>query len=630
MGVSIIDVALEVARQAKTGDTNYAEVGSWVFVLNGPGSAGPLGPLGAASFPLPVNPQSFTYQLPFAAELTPLQEGGVVTEEYGIVIGEMSIEGTTGFKLRAIRDTSAGAGDGEFTGELTQSVFSSVGIGDSVSGQYAFWRLANRCFDAYSAMKKDPKTAAKTSMEIHISKDELHLTVVPREFTLKRDSGKERVTYSYAIRLAVIGSAAKIVFPSPDEPILTQIKNTISRIRTAVQMIAATVDDVTAALDAIGRTISSVAGLIDDIKTVIEAHNELLDGTKRFLSIPKTFLVSLADQIDSVAALSAAVESWPPDVAQAFRSLSDQMDRLIIADTDYYKPPWDARVQTYESRASSGDPNIVSNTYASGGAASTDELPGSGTTGQKVTDVFAAASRPGDARRALVTRPAARLNAQQYNGFQEIVIGAGDTLASIAAKKLGAADNWLALAILNGLKAPYISNNKLPGTLQPGSKIMIPVTSPGTTQDTITAASGSSQMEEHLGEDFELIRLLGATGRPIESFGWAIDTAGGSVDVRKVRGIKNYAQALEMRFRTEQGHNILYPSIGLPRLVGQKSFGERLANANYAARQQLLADKRTERVIGFRFRTVEDQVIIDADVQPVGFATGRVISRTIT
>lgn len=640
MGVSIIDVIRENLREQKTGDDHWAMIGSWVFILKGPAFEGPLGPMKEAQFPLPINPQSFTYTLPFSAELTPLQEGGVVKEESGIVIGEMSIEGTTGFKLRTLRDTSVGPGDGEFTGDLTKGTISPTSTLDAISGQYAFWRLANRCFDGYSALVKDPKTSAETSMELHITKDELHLEVVPREFVLRRDASRNRVTYSYSIRLSVVGAAKARYFPSPDEPLFTRLKNTILRIRENMQRIAAAVDDVTAVLDEVSRAVSSVAGIISDIKQVIDAHNDLLEGTKRFLSTPRSFMVNLADQIESVAELADAVESWPADVAQSFRSMADDMDSLIVAGTKYHKPPWEDKVSVYEKRAASGDPSLARTTYASGGAvpdgttSSSGALPGSGTTGQRVASVFSTGtSKPGDARRALLVKPAARLNAQEYKGFREIVVGSGDTLEGIAAKRLGNPNKWLELAILNDLKPPFISNNRIPNTLQPGSKIVVPITTPTVPPDTITAALvavGDSQSEAYLGTDFELVQTLRPDGRPSGQYAWAIDTAHGSTDVRKISGIKNYSQALEMRFRTEEGFNILYPSIGLPRLVGQKNFQERLSDANFAARTQLLADKRTDRLAGFRFRVDNDKVYIDADVVPVGFNSSRVISRSIT
>ena len=119
MATSIIKELAEDARKNATGDKNYAMKGNYVFVLHGPRGVAPVGFLGRAQFPLVINPESFEYTLPFAAELTPLQEGGVVSEEGGIVIGEISIQGSTGFKLRKnLGDTSLGRGRGQFTGEL--------------------------------------------------------------------------------------------------------------------------------------------------------------------------------------------------------------------------------------------------------------------------------------------------------------------------------------------------------------------------------------------------------------------------------------------------------------------------------------------------------------------------------
>jgi hypothetical protein len=640
MAVSAVDLIIEANRQLKTGDINYAKVGSWVFVLKGPKNAGPLGPMGSAQFPLPINPRSFNYSLPFSEEITPLQEGGVVSEENGIVIGEITIEGTTGFKLRELRDTSFCAGGGEFTGELTAQSGASASSNDKISGQYAFWRIANRCFDGYSALKKDPNHAAETSMELHIEKDQLHLAVKPREFVLRRDASDSRVTYNYSIRLAVVGVAESIEFASPDDNLLTDIKNSISRIRSGVQSLSAALDDTTASLDEITRTISSAAEVMSDVKRVINSYDDLLTGTKRFLSMPKAMLRSIQDQVEAIGALSATSDSWPPDVAQNFRTMGDMMDRLLMAGTAFYKPTWEDRVRTYENKSLSAGAGLLREAYAAGGAvadgttATADQLPGTGTTGTKVRDVFGSnGTRPGDARRSLIKRPSPRLNTKEYRGFREVVVGQGDTLQSIAAKHLGRSGQWLVLAILNDLKPPYISNNKLPNTLQVGSKILIPVRASAVTPDTITSSDtpvGDSQMEKHLGRDFEMVQTMRTNGRPSGLFGWAIDAAGGSTDVRRVVGIQNYSQALEMRFRTEKGFNILYPNLGLPRLVGQRGFQETLSDSNFAARQQLLSDKRTERVVSFRWRVEQDKVFIDADVQPVGFSTSRVISRAIT
>ena len=51
-------------------------------------------------FPLVLNPQTIRKTHPFAAELTPAQEGGVVAEENGVLISDLVISGHTGMRPR--------------------------------------------------------------------------------------------------------------------------------------------------------------------------------------------------------------------------------------------------------------------------------------------------------------------------------------------------------------------------------------------------------------------------------------------------------------------------------------------------------------------------------------------------
>jgi hypothetical protein len=643
---SIIDIIKETSRQAITKDDSYAKLEPYFFVLRGPALKSSLGfggggffeaagGLSSATFPLPLNPISLTYTMPFAAEVTPLQQGGAITEEDGIHIGNIVIEATTGFRLKPIQDTSLGGSSGEFTGELGKRGFS--GLGNLISGQMHFWRLANRCFDAYSELKKDPQTAHKTSMEFHSQKDDLHLKVVPTEFVLTREPEKNRVTYGYRVSMDVIGAAGRVTIPSPDEDLLTKLKNGISSIRKGIQAVAATIDDVTAALDEIGRTLSNVASIINDVKSVLDAFEALVEGTVSFVSIPKRFIVGLADTVEARADSAEAVLTWPPDVAQSFRSMGDELDRLTVAAQSFWVEDWRAKAIKLNERLR--DPTVNSKQFSSGGGDS-DSLgpPGTGSTASKVSDIFGGGtrdSRPGDSRRALVTETKNRLGPTEYNGFEEKVVGSGDTLPGLAAKHLGDARKWIDLAVANDLKPPYITTGaKIPYTLSVGSKLIVPITTARVGADTLTdgggRAVGKSQAEEALGEDFYLAQQKDVTGKLANSFGWRIDTRSGSVDVMKVSGVNNFGQALEMRFRTIQGENILYPAIGLPRLVGKTNLGSTVVSAEYGASQQLLADKRTERVVSFNLSVETDAVVLDAEIQPVGFDGSRTIQRTLT
>lgn len=624
MSVSIIDLVKEEVRLEVTGD-RYYQNGPYAFVLRGPPMTDSIGPLGYTVFPLPVNPTDLSYAMPFSCEITPLQEGGVVAEEAGICIGELVIEGSTGFKPRLAQDTSFGPGGGDFTGLLGHGWAGP----EAISGQLAFWRLANRCFDAYSSLKKDPRYAHKTTMEYHSLKDELHLQIVPREFSLRRSAGRERVSYRYSIRAAVVGAAGRLFLVSPDKGILDKIKDTISTIRAGMAAIAATVDDLTAALDSIRRTVSSVVSILTDVGTIMDSFTALVDGTKKFLDIPKETLGNVARLCEDVAEVVATTTGWPADVQQSFLDISDQLDALSVASTDLFTTSWQEQARRYERLSRMRFPTVGSKQFT---------LDSQQVTVYPIETVFSG-EKPGDLRRAAtVISLGERLPSHGYNGFAEYVVGQGDSLQSLAAKHLGDASKWMELAVINDLKAPYITSVKLPQTLRVGDKISIPILGKEPPADTITTGdkiTGASQSDKFLGEDFKFVPIpagLDSLGEPIAagSYGWQIDEAGGATDVLKISGIPNLGQALEMRFRTEQGANILYPTIGLPRLIGVAAFGSKIADARHQARLQILADKRIERLARFAFSVVNDALILEADVQPSGYSTTRTIARTLT
>jgi hypothetical protein len=627
MAASLITVAQENARQILTGDDRFYTKKPYAFVLRGPAGQGSLSFLsGYAVFPLPINPEVFEYSLPFAAQITPGQENGIIADEQGIVIGNLRISGTTGFKVRPPLDNSYTRGGGEFGGDLDSGSLQTNLTG--LSGQMQFWRLANRCFDAYSHLKKDQNYASQTSMEFHSMKDHLHLLIIPREFTLLREASRHRVTYHYTISASVIGAAnSDVNIPSPDVGLLQGIKNTISQIRTGVQGVNAAINDVTASIDDLRRTITSIASVIDDVKSINESFEAFLSGAKKFIESPKDLIASTAALVESTADVLATVVSFPADVAQTFRKMGDELDRLSVAAANHFRDTMQETLRKYNELAegprTGKDPardqlNTQKNEQA---------LTSQGR--MSIQQTFGEAVKPGDKARAQINMPHAQARFKTaYTGFEERIIGHGDTLQSLAAKYMGNARDWPLIAAANQLSSPYITNGaKIPNTVQVGQRITIPVARLNRRSDVLTTGeriTGNSQMEAHLGRDIELRKLQNG------QYGWAIDVAGGSVDIHYVQGMGNLEQALAARLRTEKGTNILYPNIGLPRLVGTKAFNEQLAENQYEARLQLLADTRVASVASFRFDTEEDVITIEAEIVPIGETAARAISRTLT
>jgi hypothetical protein len=626
----------EENRKRLTGDDKYASKGLFLFVLHGPAGRGPFAPgQSRIQFPLVINPDSFNYTLPFAAQLTALQEGGVTSEEGGVVIGEIDIEGTTGFKLRtSLSDTSARRSDGEFTSDLDPGGKNQQSTPASVllSGHMHFWRLANRCFDGYSALKKNPATAAATRMEFHSLKDDLHLLVVPREFRLTRSAARERVTYRYEIRLAVVGAATDAVSggrASPDRKLLDQKKNVVAVIRSAIQGGRAQIEDLRAAQDDLRRKVLSIAGILDDAAEVFDSASAVIDGTIVFLDFPRVFATALNGLIDSAADFvnPDEGEGWR-GAKQALLGLADNIDRLLAASRDLWIERMSGKTDGYEARTrgyqQGQDP------IRDGAVTDLRAEANNGQGRMSVSKAFGGGVRPGDVERGQADpiEAESRFQPNRYQGYREVVVAQGDSIQSLAAKHMGDPNEWPVIAVANALKAPYVTNGvRLPGTVAPGDRVVVPIQEALSNPDTFTTGNpeqGGSQAEALLGVDFERERL--ANGQ----FGWSIDVAGGSTDVFKARGVPNLEQAIDGRLRTTQGENILYPRFGLPRLVGNRAFGDDIVNERYLVRRQLLDDPRIERIVSLRFFTEEDRLEIEADVQPVGFTSVRTIARTLT
>lgn len=622
---SIIDKLSELARQTRTGDSFYNKKLPWIFRLkvDGESFVGPTGANGEALFILPINPDRFDYDLPYAMELTPQQEGGVSSEEAGFVLGEINISGTTGFKLRRQQTLTFANDGGKFTGGL------GVGGGayDEVSGQMSFWILAQRCFEGYSELQKDPKLGPKTRMEFHVMKDHLHLQVKPRRFKILRTAAKERVSYRYEISLAVIGAAESISFESPDErSLFDKIGDTINEIRESIQSAAATIDDLTAAMGELSRYVKGIASLVDDMRSIVNAATNFVSGAKSFFDIPAKFMGQTLDLIESTQELFEEIDTIPSDVYHSLQSVHDEFCRMKVAARDHFYESWDEISNDYENQTESAYGTNVSDRVQN----DIDEKASDGSSSQGLMTIdkaFGGAVKPGDQKRQSLATIQRRLSNKNYTGFTERVVGQGDTIQSLAAKHLGNARDWIDLVIANRLVAPYVTNGvKIPNTVTVGDKIIVPITQSSKPPNVFTTGdseAGESQAESFLGTDYELTK-------DGDRWGWEIDVAHGSVDAKMVSGIDCLGQGLASRLRTTKNENILYPDVGIPRITGKTLVGDDTIETRFWVRNQLLSDPRIEKITNFSFEIINDALIMKVTVQPIGFNTARTISRVLT
>ena len=633
MTASIIDILKENARQGLTGDDSFYKNDLYYFKLNVPMGKGPTAAGGAGLgntsvlFPLPLSPETMETDLPFACETTPTQDGGTVSEEGGIVIGRIAIQATTGWKLKKSKDTSTGSGDGTFTGQLPKA---SGGSGQELSGQMLLWRLMGRCFDAYSACKKDPEAAHKTTMEFHCLKDQLHYLVKPKRVSIKR-GGVHRVTYGYSIEMEIVGSAD---LPSAidktllddGQDLLDEITDTIYTARKYVQATAATVDDLTACVGEMGRYISNIADIITDVQRITDATSDFLDGVKTFVDIPATFISRVTGLVDSAIDVGDTWDDFPSAGKRALKELEDELDGLAVASRGSYRDQFDEKARSYVERIqrqtslSSADLSEAQTTFETADSAA-------GT--MSMDAVFNSKYRPGDYRRSQAEPSTPTVQEGEFGGWTEVTIGQGDTIHSLAMRHMGDSDKWKAVAMVNNLRPPYISADRVrkPFTKKVGDPLLIPISNP---QESIKVfatgnpEAGASQADAVMGRDFRLERL------PSGKYTIAVDTAHGSVDAQKVWGVKNLVQGLEKRCRTEQRTNPHRPNMGLPRVGNTLGSGQSYVEARMMMDAQLRSDPRISRVERFTFDLDGDTLTMITHAVPVGYDTSRPIPVTLT
>ena len=636
-GVSIIDIIQEEVRQGVTGDRNYYKKLRYYFKLVTKDNAGPTGGLGQALFALPLNPESFEYDCPFASELSPGQDQGMTIENSGIVLGTIRIQASMAFNLRKVKDDCFSPGAPRFGSLLSQE----EDFGKPISGQLHMWRLFGRLFDAYSNLKKDAETASETRLEFHSLKDDLHLAVEPRRVRISRNSGdKSRLGYAYSIELDVYGQAEKndldALLMTDEKSLFKQIMSNVANVRRMVRGVSAAIDDMTAALGEIKRTFSAVTGIVGDLKAIVSSAEDLVAGVKDFCDIPQETFRSVVSGVEDMraafsASLGSEIELDPNKyrsfykVTRMLSNLEDTVDQLMVFTDWQRRRTWSAAVDALNNKMSP-NANLTSaqlQAIADKAAAATD-APGTKT----IDNTFGGPYSPGDAQRAqLPDQNTPNLGGGQYRGYREVQLTQGDTLESLAMRHLRDAGRWREIAMINRLRPPYISGRaRIPGTKAVGDPILIPIVSSMSPVPSASLGSSSlseSQIEALYGIDLKL-RQLG-TGR----WDWIVDYAHGSIDLQLVSKLDNLIQGLETRLRTERWTDLCFPSVGLPVLVGDKSFGATWMEARAAFQGQVLSDPRIRDVRNISFKVDLDVLEVIIYARPVGSDTGRTIPLTL-
>lgn len=609
--MGFLDEIAEAARRLATQDDWYQKNEPYILEIRSVPGIGL--PIGLEFMILPLAPENYKVSRVFRQSVTPTL-GGLVAEERGLLWRIITVSGSFGLKPKFGFDTSVLGPDPTLITPL----------GGILSGPAWTRRMIRNYFEKYAELKADPLTADLTEMLWHDTKTGDSWTVVPEHIDVDRTSSR-RGQYPWSFQLKAIAKA-ELLLPIPPLSALNalgKVKQVISAVNKGLALVNSAIQEASRILGEVRYFVASIDSIVDKLTTIADSAKSFVDGVTSTISVGAAFISSTAQLLESGLELMEAATDLPDAVRQNFQTALDGLhaigSQVSAFGTSYQDKA--ANIASSESGASRGQ-------TARSEDGTTSQLEALEAEGPPAS-AAAMASRAGrSSDQDLVDSGAlaAGRTFGNYSGFRDYAITSTDTLQSIAAKLLGDGGLWFDLAIVNGLKPPYISKSGIPGTVKVGDIISVPqLNAPG--ENAIVAGEGSEPGEELLGVDIALTEAaFSAPGRPVVDIRLNRSTLR---DIATISGFANFAQALQMRVWTEQGSMPLAPGYGLRRTIGVKSTDAFLTLLRLNYLQTIRQDSRVQGIGRVRFEPVDDLIEVDVDVIPKGSGNARAVSTSL-
>ena len=594
---SLVQIAAENNRQEVADDAKFFRDFLYYFELIVPVEA-VQGAQGSKSFlfPLVLNPQTISQEDTFTVELTPTTRGGLFVEENGVLARPLRISGHTGFEPQPNRSSQ---GTDLVTTERSSFARRGRWFPGLLSGQRHFQFLQDRVFRTYADLKRDPSTAQDAQLIWHNPKDDEHWLIIPQFFRMERSADRPTL-YRYHIEMIAVdkAEASESIDFSEDKPLLDQIRDATRTVQSAIDNVVGAINDVTRFVNDLETVVRGIGSTLDAVSDFVNLATSFVDGTASLIAAPFDTVTGLISRLETAAGSFAGSNLRAQQtITQSFRRMIDGLYNFglhqEVFQTSVQRQAQDERfggdLRTSVSRRALQD-------AASSPPQSLLELERLGT-----------GLLPGDEARARAERGLGR-DEPVYSSALQRRVEQGDTMPRIAARYLGDSRLWRRIAILNGLRAPYLSEQGLPNTLRIGDSILIPSRQRPPTAQPLTTVFGVPQtapLEE---------RLLGTDLFTPESstqpgfFSMQIDTVGGSTDFLSVTGIPNLSQGIVTRIVTEQGSDVLYRRLGHKPLIGTNIPIVDAESAQFRITEAIAADPRIAEVRSLEVAAPEEGV----------------------
>lgn len=514
---------------------------------------------------LVLNPSAYTLSEPFQVDITPGQGDEVVTEETGIIVREIKLEGTFGLAPKTARG---------FVG--------AQGGGQALTGTEHFNKLRN-LFRRYSALKKDPAKGPNTRLVFHALRDDDHFVVVPRQFETPRDA-QSRIHYKYRITMTAVAEAT-VSGLRRDTPQSNGFDDAVRDINEAFNDGRAAFAEVTANIGEIRRKVGNIQAVMVQAASVLNAVGNFVRGASGLINYPLQLVATTTDMLaragdDLVDATATSGFGVLTENARSLQRLEAAIDRITLYD-DRFAQLGAEQVATLfqgERRVSTADVD----------ASGSGSAPGAGgaTVGSRTRAALGADSR------------LAGLDVASGRGYEVHEVRRTDSVESIATR-YGTTPE--AVVLLNNLVAPYIVPGGGPGLAGEGDHLLVPARTPRGGSSGRGAVDYLTPEEALYGVDLAL-----APHDDGELFDLRVETVRGGYDAELVSGIANVAQGTEITVNTELGTTQFLPDVGIRRNVGVKGTTQHVLLSSIVLREAILADPRISGIDSAR-------VVLDGD-----------------
>lgn len=577
-----------------------------VVNIEGAGTNNPF-----TDFSLPIAPQSIKQSEPFAISIRPTQ-GGTTTTHSGNRYKELVIKGTTGI--------APNKGDGGAKRKTGEAIFQPKQLRYR-SGYEVFIRLRN-WFRAYYEYKK---TAGKDAKGLRLVfknyKDGEFLIVELEKFDMDRQAPRSFL-YDYDLQFKVIAhlsfqelinkttgfedvletvvdtiDTARGVFLR-SQGILRQVESTyesvvVEPLRKTSLAVKALLGVGTVAADmgskAISNTVSAAAALAILVGLKSQQKDNKVSGSldSRLANAKLPTDIASAANLQGAKVITGLGEalmamdpsSFPEQSQNALAQEQADAQRLPRSFYDQTLSELNRVKQNMEDFLNLGDAQYdalfdrtatLSAPFTKVPTAAEFELlkafNDSITAIQLLLSTEDLFRSTYDSRiQDMVARFDGNIELFAESAVRQIKYTAGLTLERMAQKEMGDSTRWGEIVEVNGLKAPYVTDDlssTLKNVLRPGDSVMIPTParngfSQVPTAKEIKTTRGLSEMEKSLGTDLKVT----------SDFDLSISNAG---DLEVISGAPNMAQAVILKLSYERGEVMRYPELGANLRVGTK------------------------------------------------------------